>query len=110
MEGNSAVQLLLGFDVRVHVKLNDFFLLLCEFHQVFQISVQGGLRTVLVRFDLVEDLEKAKFCGSVKTQEVSYNTLDDMQGRPCAVGICKYFGLNDSQVEVSIIRMSKFCA
>ena len=97
MEGNSALQLLLGFDVRVHVKLNDFFLLLCEFHQVFQISVQGGLRTVLVRFDLIEDLEKDKFCSCVKNQEVSFSTFDDMQGCPSAVGICKYFGHNASQ-------------
>ena len=57
----------------------------------------GWLGTGLVRFDLVDDPEHAKFCSIVKTQEISWSAFAGMQGRPCAVGVNEYFGLNSSQ-------------
>ena len=61
-----------GCDVRVYAKLDDFsFHFVDSTDQAFQISINVGLGTGLVRFDLVDDLKHIEFCSSVKTQEVS---------------------------------------
>ena len=72
MEGYPTVWLLFGCNVSVYVKLDDFPSHFADStEQAFQISVNGGLGTGLVRFDLIDDLEHTKFRSSVKTQEVS---------------------------------------
>ena len=60
MEGDAAVRLLLGFDVRVYVKLDNF-----SFHfadsskQTFEFLVREGLETSFVGFNLIDDLKHA---------------------------------------------------
>ena len=52
------------------MKLDDFsFYFADSTKRVFEISVQGGRGTSLIRFDLVDDLEHAKFCCNVNIQD-----------------------------------------
>lgn len=56
------MRLLLGLDIRVYVRLDNFsFYFADSTKQAFGISVQKGLRTGLVRFELVDNLECVKF-------------------------------------------------
>ena len=49
---------MLGLDIRVYVRLDNFsFYFADSTKQAFGISVQRGLRTGLVRCELVDDLE-----------------------------------------------------
>lgn len=60
MEGDAAVRLLLGFDVRVYVKLDNFsFYFADSSKQTLKFLVREGLETSFVGFNLIDDLKHA---------------------------------------------------